>query len=139
METEAIKEDIKTNSYEIAYLTNTSENVGIIQKLLADLKAEIILEGPVAEIQLAYPIDKKTSAFFGYIHFKLATSGIEKINDTLRLDKNILRFLIITPIPAKHIPRRTEMTPRPVKKAAANDLSNAALEEKLAALQGTTN
>ena len=128
-------EDQKINNYEISFLANTSEDVSAIRSLLSDLKAEIITEGPVSEIQLAYPIEKKTSASFGYIHFKLPTLSIEKINDTIGLNKNILRFLIITPIPAKPIPRRMETGARPVKKTAANDLSNEALEEKLAALQ----
>ena len=130
-------EDQRTNIYEITFLANSAENVETIKKLLAGLKAEIIAEGPVAEIQLAYSILKKTSAAFGYIHFKSATENIQKINDTLNLDKGILRFLIITPIPAKPIPRRIpDATPRPVKKAGSNDLSNESLEEKLAALQG---
>lgn len=133
---EEMREDSKINSYEISFLVNASEGAEAIKKLLADLKAEIITEGPVAEIQLAYPIEKKTSAFFGYTHFKLATEKMQELNDTLRLDKGVLRFLVITPIPAKPIPRRMETTPRPAKKAASNDLSNEALEEKLAALQG---
>ena len=129
-------EDQKINNYEISFLLNASEDVGAIKSLLSDLKAEIITEGPVLEIQLAYPILKKVSAYFGYIHFKLPTLSIQKINDTLGLNKNIVRFLIITPIPAKPIPRRMETSSRPVKKGASNDLSNEALEEKLAALQG---
>ncbi len=133
---EEIREDAKTNSYEISFLVSASEGAEAIKNLLSSLKAEIITEGPVSEIQLAYPIDKKTSAFFGYTHFKLATQDIQKLNDTLRLDKGVLRTLVITPIPAKPIPRRMETTPRPAKKAASNDLSNEALEEKLAALQG---
>lgn len=129
-------EDQKINIYEITFLAIDAAGVDAVKKNLAGLSAEIVTEGPAAERQLAYPIDKRTSALFGYIHFKMLSANVKPLNDALTLDKSILRFLIITPIPAKPLPKKTDAPTRPVKKPAANDLSNEALEEKLAALQG---
>lgn len=133
---ETTTKEEKINTYEITFLVNSAEDAKLVQQQLAAIKAEIVTEGTISEIQLAYPIEKKVSAYFGYIHFKSATTEIQKLNDALTLDKGVMRFLIITPPPAKPIPRRMENGPRPVKKSAENDLSNQALEEKLAALQG---
>ena len=129
-------EETKVNTYEIAFLINLSEDKDAILKHLQAVKAEVALEGPVSEISLAYPVLKKNRAYFGFIHFKLNTENLGALNDALRLDKKILRFLILTPPPEKTLRPRADFSPRPIKKRAENDLSNEALGEKLAALQG---
>ena len=129
-------EEAKVNTYEISFLVNASEDKDAISKHLQTVKAEIALESPVSEITLAYPVSKKNSAFFGFIHFKLDAKNLSALNDALRLDKKIMRFLILTPPPEKTLRPRADSGPRPIKKKAENDLSNEALGEKLAALQG---
>ena len=135
-------EDQKINTYEISFLLDNAEDVQVITKHLKALKAEIILEGTIAQIQLAYPIDKKEAAYFGYIHYTMPAENTPKLNDILILDKKVIRFLIITPPPEKAIPRRMERaekpegSTKPSKKSEAA-LSNEALEEKLAALKAS--
>lgn len=130
-----MNDDKKISTYEISFLANSLEDASAVKDLLQKLQAEIVNEGPISEIQLAYPIEKKTSAVFGYIHFNLAAEDAPKITETLTLEKKIMRFLVITPVPQKPVPRRVEASPRPAKKVSQGDLSNEALEEKLAALQ----
>lgn len=127
-------EENKVNTYEISFLVSTAEDAEAVKKHLADVKAEIVTEGPVNQIKLSYPIKKQESAYFGYIHFKLSTKDVEALSYASRLDSKILRFMIITP-PAEKPKPRTEMTRLSKKAAAPTDSSNQALEEKLAALQ----
>lgn len=130
-----MNDDKKISTYEISFLANSLEDASVVKDLLQKLQAEIVNEGPISEIQLAYPIEKKTSAVFGYIHFKLPAEDAPKITETLTLEKKIMRFLVITPVPQKPVPRRVETSARTAKKVSQGDLSNEALEEKLAALQ----
>lgn len=129
-----MEKEIKTNTYEISFLVNAAEDSEVIKKHLAAGRAEILNEGPVSSIRLAYPIKKQETAFFGYIHFKMDAKEIASLNYALGLDPKVLRFLIVTPIPQKPKPRTDAVKP-PRKAASAKDLSNEALEEKLAALQ----
>ncbi len=127
-------QEIKTNIYEISFLLNSAEDAEVVKKHLANAKAEIVNEGPVVSTKLSYPVKKIETAFFGYIHFKMATSEAAALNHALGLDTKVIRFLIITP-PAEKPKPRMEM-PRPVRKTASSkDLTNEVLEEKLAALQ----
>lgn len=128
-------EDKKVNTYEISFLTNLPEDAELVKKHLAKQKVEIVTEGPVSQIKLAYPVKKQTSAYFGYIHFKAEAGTIAGLNYDLGLDKNVLRFLIITPPAEKPKPRLESPRPTTKKASGANDLSNEALEAKLAALQ----
>ena len=129
-------EEKKINTYEISFLVNSAEDKEAVLKHLQNAKAEIVMESPVSEISLAYPVLKKNSANFGYIHFKLDAHSAAGLNDVLRLDKKIMRFLILTPPPEKTLRPRADSPIRTAKKKTENDLSNEALGEKLAALQG---
>lgn len=127
-------EEAKLKKYELAFLVNSQEDAGLVVKHLAKIAASTIFEGPVVETRLAYPILNKRSGHFGYVHFTANPDSINKLNEAMKLDKSIVRFLIITPPPAK--PQRPRIEGSPLKaKPAPTDLSNKALEEKLASLQ----
>lgn len=130
-------EENKVNTYEISFLLNLAEDARFIKNHLSVVKAEIVSEGNIYPMNFAYPIDGKKSGYFGYIHFKLSTSDTQRLNNSLGLDKNVIRFLIITPPYKKPVSRRMDVSSeRPPKKYGSKDLSNEALEEKLSALQG---
>ncbi len=116
-----------------------------IIKLLENYKAEIVDNGNISMIKLAYPIKKEKSAFFGYLHFTAYPNIIKKFEDDLKLNQQILRFIIIaSPVSGKifiesrmqrnkafssEIPaiKRVEVKKPKVQTA----LSNEALEKKL--------
>ena len=140
METE---KDIK--KYEIGFLGRVENVRDEIIKLLESYKAEIVDNGNMSMIKLAYPIKKEKSAFFGYFHFNTYPNIIKKIEDNLKLNQQILRFIMIaSPVSGRpfiesrmprarilssEIPviRRVEVKKPKVQVA----LSNEALEKKL--------
>jgi ribosomal protein S6 len=122
--------------YEISFLLRNEDDAAILVKKLSDLGAEISNEGPIERVNLAYPIKKETSDYFGYVNFNAKPEIIKGINDSLRLEPKVIRFLIITPPIAKMVPRRTDFhnqTEQTVDlaKPKVEPLSNAELEEKL--------
>ena len=90
------EKNIKT--YEIGFLVKEENNADEIIKVINDYKANITNKSQVKKIQLAYPIKKETSAYFGYIHFSISPENIIKLNDSLKINSKILRFLITTPV-----------------------------------------
>lgn len=119
-------------SYEISYLLNPNEGSDLMSGLIKDMGLEIISEGGVTEMRLAYPVKKETRANFGYLHFGAEPEVINKLRDSLQLNANVLRFLIVTPPFVKTPSRREEgnYRVRPVEEARP-EISNDALEEKL--------
>ena len=128
-------EEKLVRSYEISYLLGAEEDVEVIVNLLSEFGAEIVNEGTINEIRLAYPIKKKTYAHFGYLRFDLEPSEVKKLHDSLELNDKVIRFLIITPPFVKAQPtnkrRMQELKPRRQEAAPKSELSNVDLEEKL--------
>lgn len=88
--------------YEIGFLLRpelteleVSQEVSKIEKILTELEGERIEEELPKLIKLAYPIEKKESAFFGYIIFKMPSKEVALIPERLKFEKNILRYLVI--------------------------------------------
>ncbi len=125
--------------YEIALLTRDEQTALKAADLLSGEGAEIIVGPRPGLIKLAYKIDKEESAFFSFIDFESLPEKIASLEKALKLDKSILRFLIVTPPPAKAVAKSfgkkptADSAPKP---EAADDtvkesLSNEALEQKL--------
>jgi len=125
-------EETNRRAYEVSYLLKAEEDVSVVVNLLSQLNAEIVNEGTVTEIRLAYPIKKEIKAYFGYLHFNLDAELITKLRDELQLDSRIIRFLIVTPpfVKPKTYRENTLDRPKPAVEQRI-ELSNDALEEKL--------
>jgi len=89
------KKDVQKREYEIGYLVKEENDRQEIMNLLSDYKAVILSEGKIAKINLSYPIRKEKSAYFGFIWFSLEPEFIKELNEKLKLNGKILRFLII--------------------------------------------
>ena len=89
--------------YEISFLALREGDKEAVQTAIAGAQGEIISEGRYAEMKLAYPIKKQTSAFFGSFVFSASPEKAVEVEKTLRFADGILRFLIITPPPRKPI------------------------------------
>jgi len=81
--------------YTISYLARVETDKESVLKSLKEANASIFAEGRISELKLAYPIKKQTSAFFGSIVFETAPETISKIDEKLKFEEGILRFLIV--------------------------------------------
>jgi len=140
------------NKYEISYLLKEESALASLEALLRQYGVEVSNRGAVAEMRLAYPIKKQQQAWFGYVQCEAAADAIEKIMESLKLNPAILRAMVITP-PATGVreerPRQKKFNPElktePISneasevsrpKSFSGTLSNEALKEQLAALEG---
>lgn len=129
-------------TYELAFLVKEEAESSIVTAALERCGATIINANPLSRIRLAYPIRHETQAFFGHVVFSLDPARISEVDEILRLDHSLLRYLTITPpIEMRSATPREEgypaaMAPKEkakpvVKPASGGMLSNEALEEKL--------
>lgn len=135
--------DNEFKNYEIGFLVKEESDTQEIAKIISDYNATILNQGQIKKIQLAYPIKKEMSAYFGYLSFSMSPQIITKLNDSLKINPKILRLLIITPSAAKTTAPPAKPTKRipliqPTKSAQfikkaepTQTLSNEALEKKL--------
>lgn len=123
--------------YEIAYILIDPATENAIADLLSQYKAVISYKSSPADIKLAYPIKKHSSAFFGYAQFELEPENVQKVKESIRLNQSILRFLIIVKLKVKkavssgkkpEIRKYVKIEAAPAPKSV---LTNEALEEKL--------
>lgn len=124
--------------YEISYLLTALDSEQEVVSVLKQNGAEIFHQKPATSVALSYVIKKHPSAYFGFCHFTAEAAAIKPIDETLKLKKSVLRFLIITPpvkMPAPRVmPGQPDVSGKPEKKvpaAASTTLSNEALSEKL--------
>ena len=130
--------------YEVSFLARSENGAATMVKHLIASGAEIINEGSLNKMKLAYPIEKEESAYFGSIACSMPTEAVSGVHDAVRLDKEILRLMILTPMVVKESAeseRRPQTsgfptgTSRPrapkVDVEEKSALSNELLEEKL--------
>lgn len=138
--------------YEISFLALREGDKETVKTVIAGAQGEILSEGRYAEMKLAYPIEKQTSAFFGSFVFSAIPEKAVEIEKALRFTDGILRFLVITPPARKSTrtfqPRTTEaavveqkeekITEEPSVKTEekAEEVSDTALDEKLQEILG---
>ena len=96
-------EESKTtkNTYEYAFLLKIGADVSELKNLLTSLGVTIVSEGPVNQIQLAYPVKKQGSAQFGYFTITVDQASEEDPLQTVakqtELSDFVLRTLVIKP------------------------------------------
>ncbi|MCK9438925.1 MAG: 30S ribosomal protein S6 [Patescibacteria group bacterium] len=66
-----------------------------VGELITSLDGKITLENYWGKKKFAYPINHEYYGYYGLYEFDLERTLIAKINDTLRLDKEVVRFLIV--------------------------------------------
>lgn len=80
--------------YDITILF-TSEDFNV-DKLINDFQGEVVSKGSNEKISLAYPIKKNESAFMRIVLFNMDPDSLADFDNALRLDKDVLRHMIIT-------------------------------------------
>ncbi|MDD5431198.1 MAG: 30S ribosomal protein S6 [Candidatus Pacebacteria bacterium] len=120
--------------YEIAFLLDNPAVEETVADILKRYGADILRKAAAEEMRLAYEIGKRSSAFFGYIQFEAGPADIEKIKQTLKLNKSVLRSLIVSSFIEKQEQARQPEAKKRVSReeeAPKSALTNEALEEKL--------
>ncbi len=95
--------DIK--EYELAFLARTEAEVHKGLDVARRSGAEIFFESPAERITLTHPVDRETSAFFGYVHLRAAPASVPSLTNSLHTNHLFLRFLVVTPPFMKPKPR----------------------------------
>lgn len=138
MDKESNKKD-----YEISFLCKEEGGPEELRKFVLRSGGEILLEGPVERIALAYKIKKESTAYFGYFHFAMEPAEAKALEHDLNTAPFVLRYLIVTPPFQKMKPRgmgrpktKGQQAPEPTataekKSVESLPLSNEALEKKI--------
>lgn len=66
-----------------------------IEKMLGAMKAKVGKVDDWGEIELAYPIKKSTAGIFLHFHLELNAESVKTIADKLKLEKDIIRHLLV--------------------------------------------
>lgn len=86
--------------YELAYvLKNEPEEtlrglVGKIREYIEEKSGRTLEEGRMAKRRLSYPIRKEAEGYFGHLKFFLKAGDLAELEEKLRQEKNILRYLL---------------------------------------------
>ena len=148
--------DSSKNNYELAFHITANLEDANVQKTQQEVEKTITSNGGVIsfskdaeKVRLAYPIKHQTQAFFGYFNFSLESieEAVFKIRDELRLNNNILRFLILKIEPEKKADKENlirklasaekrrlkaaKQAEKPVQKSDEPKLSEKEIDEKL--------
>jgi len=130
-----------TKQYEMSFLLKEEGDAPVVKKFVKDLGGEIEFESPASKIALAYPVQKETGAYFGYIHFSMEPAEISHLTHEMETRPGILRHLILTPPfkksegrPRMEVPRRVERAPvqrQPEAVRPSEILTNEDLEKRI--------
>lgn len=92
----------KNNNYELSFWFSSQLDEKEIEKRfdnllkqLEKLGALIIFSQSPQLKQLAYPIKKERNAYFGYIRFELSKDALVRFEEELRLNNDIIRFIVL--------------------------------------------
>lgn len=130
-------------AYEIGFLASDEGGAQAVLEALKRRGAEITLEGPVEKIALAYPVEHHTSAYFGFMHFRITPDAVRVVADDVKGHASIIRSLVMTPPLMKPKPRwegsklrprvsmGTEPQQAPEAPKSPMPLSNEALEKQI--------
>ena len=66
-----------------------------VGQLITSLDGKISLENYWGKKKFAYPIKGEYYGYYGLFEFELERAAVTEINNKLRLDNNIVRFLIV--------------------------------------------
>lgn len=90
------------NRYETVFIMTpvlseqqTKETVKKFKDYIADKKGKVVFEQDWGLRKLAYPIEKKTTAFYYLLEFEMEGEWIEKLGVEFRRDERIMRHLTV--------------------------------------------
>ena len=120
--------------YEVSFLARSENGAAVMVEHLITVGGEIINEGGLNKMKLAYPIEKEESAYFGCITCSIPTEMVSKVHDAVRLDKEILRLMILVPTVVKKNAgsKKASYTSEPSREGVRSKVSSVEIKEKSA-------
>lgn len=92
----------KNNNYELSFWFSSRLGEKAIEQkfdnLLKQLEkshALIIFSQSPRLKQLAYPVKKERNAYFGYVQFELSKDSLARLEEGLRLNNDLIRFMVL--------------------------------------------
>jgi small subunit ribosomal protein S6 len=90
------------NTYELTLVLDGKSGVAkknkvteTLKKLLDVFKGKVVDSKDWGTKELAYKIGKSTTGLYLFFELELDPKGVKSVNDKLRVDADILRFLLI--------------------------------------------
>ncbi len=83
------------NQYELTLLLADESEVDKFKKLVEASSAKILSEEKWGKKTLAYPIKKKTSAFFCNLVLDVIQKNVGALKQKLEFDETLLRYLLL--------------------------------------------
>ncbi len=94
--------EIINKTYELAYHLNpdveeaeVGRHTQELQSLITQNSGSILASKEPKQKHLSYPLKQKHYAYFGTFDFSVSPENISKINSEIKLQNNILRYLLI--------------------------------------------
>ena len=105
------------NNYELTYLTpittDATSHFNQIEKIIQESAGTVVVTKKSERINLAYSIKKNAIADITTIEIDVAPDKIKKIEEKIKLDKNILRYILIKkPAVVRKKPKRERDKPK---------------------------
>ncbi len=67
-----------------------------IEKVIKTLEGKVAKAESWGEIELSYDIKKEKTGIFMYFELELLKSSVKAINEKLRMDGDVIRYLLVT-------------------------------------------
>lgn len=91
-----------------------------LDKLIKIFKGEIVENKDWGDIELSYPIKKNTSGFFMFYILKLEGESAKALEEKLRVDEELIRFLMIRLDEEPKIESKKEVKEKSIKTKTKN-------------------
>lgn len=123
------------NQYEIAVLYHPDLEVDlekatkVVEKIFADNKGKVTNVDNWGKRKLAYPIAKNESAVYVFYTVELPGENVKKVESTLNITDEVIRFLITKPDLKKQAKAEAEKAEKAKKQAARSQSADENEEE----------
>lgn len=136
----------RTNTYEMGYLLSgkmpledAETYVGTIESIIRnDANGIISKRSHTQKKKLAYPVKKEVYGYFGTINFEMPRECVKTVEQKLRLEQNLLRYMVLTVdlkkisrVKPKRLPRRPILQKEAPKPSERKEIKMKELEKKL--------
>lgn len=101
-----------------------------VEKLIASADGKIVATDSWGKRKMAYKINKQEHAIYVFYTLTLPPAGVKKINDTLNITDEVLRFLITKPDLKKAAKAEALRSEKAAKQAARGEQANDDDDEK---------
>jgi small subunit ribosomal protein S6 len=124
------------NQYEIAVLFDQGLEIdlekasGKVEKIFTDNGAKITNTDNWGKRKLAYPIKGQEFAIYVFYTVDIPSEGVQKINDTLNITDEVVRFLITKPDLKKLAKAEAAKAEKAAKAAERGDRADESEDEK---------